>query len=238
MLIAFAVAFFLAKGTRPVERVIQTALVNYGSSIFDVEVQVGTVNIDFDKGVAKVERLRVANPVGFKTEYAINANELTLKLDFESLNKDTIIFEDITIVEADIIYEYRSSGTNLDKLAENAVEYANKELGLLEAQAASRLLVDKVNIINPHLQISHRILKGKTLKLNLPDIRLQNPGNKIHSSSPAEIAQDILSAIKSGTGMAAASLSMGKDFQNDENRQTLVVEELESMEDDANWIFQ
>ena len=98
MLIAFAVAFFLAKGTRPVERVIQTALVNYGSSIFDVEVQVGTVNIDFDKGVAKVERLRVANPLGFKTEYAINANELPLKLDFESLNKDTIIFEDITIV--------------------------------------------------------------------------------------------------------------------------------------------
>ena len=238
LVIVSGTGYYLFQILKPVEQVVETALVNYGSSVLDVEVKVGSVNIDFDRATASIENLFIANPAGFDTEYAINTNEVTLELDIESLLEDRLILRDITIMAPDLIYEYGKSGTNLDKLAENAVAYLSKEPGKLELAASSSLLVDNIHIINPRLQISHRLLKGKTLKLNLPDIRLHNPADTYRNSSPAEIAQDILSSIKTGTGMAAASLSMGKSFQNNEHEQILSLEQIEMSEENTDWIFQ
>ncbi len=76
------------------------------------------------------------------------------------------------------------------------------------------MIIENFFIREGQVSVSHKILKGKSLTVAMPDIHLKDIGKNDNGASPAQVAEEIMDSVKSGVGVAAASLSLGNTFNS------------------------
>ncbi len=192
------------------DEIIEVAIENYGSEIIGADVQLDNVRLNLNEGQAALNGLRIGNPQGFLTDYAMQLDQVKVTLDIDSITSDVVIIREVLVQGPAVIYEMASGGSNIDTIAENAQTYTGNEVESEKDSNGPKLIIEDLYINDGQVSVSHRFLKGKTLSVSLPDIHLQDIGKEENGASPGEVAEQIMDSIKSGVGTAVASLSLGK----------------------------
>ena len=200
----------------PLDKIIELAIENYSSNILEAEVQIDKVQVNLTESQAILHGLNIANPEGYKTDYAMKLGMVKVALDFESLASNVIVINEVMLESPSIIYEMAAGGSNLDKLAYNAQKHRGDasvgKADKADAGAGKKMILENFLIRDGQVSVSHKILKGKSLTVAMPDVHLEDIGKDANGVSPAQVAEEIMDSVKSGVGVAAASLSLGKTF--------------------------
>jgi hypothetical protein len=192
---------------------IQEAVQTYGSEITQAKVSLAEVDIDLTSGRGSLRGLSIGNPAGFDTPSAFELGAISITIDTGTVTDDTIVITEIVIEAPVITYELGANGSNIDAIQRNVEAYMARFGGGGTATddddgEGPKLIIDDLYIRGGEIKVSAGFLAGKTLGTALPDIHLEDIGRSDGGASPAEIAEQIISAITDGTTSAISGLGL------------------------------
>ena len=194
------------------DSLVRAAVEKYGSEITRTEVRLNEVVISATSGEGVLRGLKMGNPKGFKSDSAFRLGEVRVRIDIDSLGRDTVVIKAVVIAAPRITYELGPSGSNIDAIRRNVDSYRGTGTGQAQGggEAGTKLVIDDLYIRGGKVAVSATALEGRTLSATLPDIHLTGIGREKGGATPAEVLDRVIGAVGQGAGKAVASLGLGK----------------------------
>ncbi|MCL2524774.1 MAG: hypothetical protein FWF20_03475 [Betaproteobacteria bacterium] len=208
-LLIVGVAVFFLSGN-PFGRLVKLAIEEFGPKMTQAEVSVGAVTISATDGEGSIDALKLGNPKGFKTDYALKADKIALAVETSSLTKDVVVIRKIALDGPHIIYEKSGSGlSNLDAIQRNVEQYLGTSGSKDKSKGDSKkMIIELLSIRNAKVSYSGLV----DADINLPDIELRDIGKKTGGVDASNLAKAIISELNAQTMRAvgkAVSNSVG-----------------------------
>jgi hypothetical protein len=201
------------------DSIVKAVIEKYGSEATQASVSLKSVKLSVTEGRGELSGLAVKNPKGFSSADAISLGDIKVALDLSTLQSNTIVIKDVTILQPAVLYEYAGSGGNLETLQKNVQSYAakfsggktepNKSAGD-PAQSASqqpekKVIIENLVIRDGKVAATHQALQGRTISASLPTIQLKNIGKDKGGATPAEVAEKVIGTISAQASRVASS---------------------------------
>jgi hypothetical protein len=138
------------------------------------EVTIESIDVALADGELSILGLTVANPAGFHTPHALEADEVRVSMELASLLEDTVVVREIVVENPLFAYEIGREGSNLEALQRNAESFAGSGEGTSGSAPARRILIENLHVRGGRVAASAVFLKGKSWEVPLPDIHLRN----------------------------------------------------------------
>lgn len=205
-------------------KMVEAAIEEHGSRATQVAVALDGVDISLSDLKAGLRGLTVANPDGFKTERAISLGEISVKIA-ENWSTDVIVIDEIMVNAPEITYEIGSGGSNIAAIQENVENFMKVMSGPDNGgddsassgggesdggKEGPKVVINDFYIKNGKVNVSASLLQGKSLTTPLPDIHLEDIGKDDGGATPAEVVEQLISAITDKAGGAASSLDLSQ----------------------------
>lgn len=194
----------------------------YGPQMTQTTVTVDSVTLSILTGSAKITKLVVGNPQGYKSPQAISVGTVAVGLNPMSLASQKIVIRSIKVESPQVTFEGGLSGNNLSQILDN-VNSSGKSSGTLSTNAAAqpksekKFEVDDLLISGAKADVMLTSPIQRQVSLTLPNIHLTDLGTDGDGITAADLTQRILSAITTTT-----IETVGKDAVNlDQNAATL-----------------
>lgn len=208
ILVVVAVLFLYSSLDTLVTKAVETL----GSEITQTRVTLKETKISATDGKGALRGFKMTNPVNFKTESAVEFDEISMQVDIKTIAEDTIIVRDITIAGPRITYEHRAGGSNIDVIKKNVDSYLGTGKGSAEKKkdesGGKKLVIEKLSILNGSANVSAEILQGKTMSVNLPDIVLKDIGKSKGGATPGEVVAKVMDALQENVNGAVKHLNL------------------------------
>ena len=194
-ILALVSYFFLSN----LEGIVKDIIEDVGTEVTGTPVSLSSVKIDLKTGKGKLRGLTIANPKGYKSDYALKLDTIVVRISPKSLTQPVIVINQVKIDGAKLNAEQRGQKTNLSDLLENMEKSGNKGATKPEPPANEpstdevRLMMEKFAFINTQATVISEYTEQKTIKI--PDIRRKNIGNKKTGLTPEQLAQKLLNSI-------------------------------------------
>jgi len=189
---------------------IRSAVETYGPEVTKTEVKLGGVNVSPFTGSASLSNLLIGNPKGYKAPSAFKLGALRMSVDVGSLRSDKVVIRDLVITAPEITYEPGPGGNNLTVIQKNATGYTGgggKEAKGAQAEGGgTKVVIDRLRVEKPKLNVNVPQLKGEPLVLELPDIEMKDIGKKGDGASFSEVVELIMKDVNSKTATAVANV--------------------------------
>ncbi len=200
------------------ESLVRAAVEKYGSEITQTEVRLNEAVISATSGEGVLRGLKMGNPRGFKSDSAFRLGEVRVRIDIESLGRDTVVIKQVVIAVPRITYELGPNGSNIDAIRRNVESYMGAGMGRAQGgdaakgggEAGTKLVIEDLYVLGGRVRVGATALEGKTLSATLPDIHLTGIGKDKGGATPAEVLDRVIGAVGQGAGKAVASLGLGK----------------------------
>lgn len=167
ILAAFTVLAFTLNG------MVKSGIESTGSELTQTGVTVDQVSINPWSGRGTIEGLRVRNPDGFESEYAMVMGSFDIGLDIASIFSDTLVIREIVITEPDLSVIQKIPQNNLRILMRNMEEAASAET----AQSASQaMLIERLLVQDARITVTPNIGGQPSATVTMDELELQNIG--------------------------------------------------------------
>lgn len=198
-----AVAAFLMLNN-PLGRLVKLAVESYGPDMVQAEVRVSSVKISAADGQGKLSGLRLGNPKGFKTEFALKADIIELVIEPASIAKEVVVLHKVLIDAPHIIYEKGGHGSNFDAIQRNVEAYlgAGGQKTKDEKSGGKKMIIDSFVIRNAQVNYNGSI------DLSLPDIELHNIGKSSGGVTSAQLTKMIIAELNAKLVLALAKTAI------------------------------
>ncbi len=183
LLLAFiAVTFSL-------DYLVKSGIESTGTEMFKTEVTVESVSVSPFSGSGTIEGLRVKNPEGFDSDYAIVMGSFELTLDVSTVLSDTLIVNNIVINEPAFSVIQKVPENNLRMLMNNIEESMGEG-----SSSSTGLVIEKLSIINGKVTVTPNIGGERSAMVTMGNIELENLG-KSGSSSTGQVIRQVTSRM-------------------------------------------
>ncbi|HZV35910.1 MAG TPA: hypothetical protein VFB72_15140 [Verrucomicrobiae bacterium] len=205
IVVALLVVFF------SLDSIVKAGVERVGPMITKVDVKLGSAQISPFGGSARLTKLFVGNPEGFKSPSAMQVGDIKVGAQMGSLMSQTIVINDINIQNADITLEGGLENNNLTKIMDN-VDGSSAEAGNQPkpknappqpgASKSSKKFIVKDFVMDGtkiHLDVKISAL-GKTVAvpnttLPMPPLHIQNIGVKENGVTAEQLTQAIMKPL-------------------------------------------
>lgn len=190
--------------SNPLGRVVKAAIEGFGPEMTQAEVRVSKVTLSPTSGQGSLSGLYLGNPKGFKTDYAMKADNIVLEIDPASLAKDVVVIRRVLIEAPDIIYEKGDNGANFDAIQRNVEQYlgvSHKEKD--EKEEGKKLIIESFVLRNA------KVSYNDNLNLTLPDVVLHDIGKKSGGATPAQVTKAIVGEMVKQMALAIPKAVVG-----------------------------
>jgi hypothetical protein len=216
VILALVVVFF------SLNSIVKKGVETVGPKLTKVDVKLGSADISPFSGSGKLSKLFVGNPADFKTPYAMQMDSIKVAVQIGSVTSDTIIINEVDIESPEIQFDGGLSGNNLSKIQDNLSSDDAKTASTTPASSGGEKKQKK-------FIVKDLVLKGAKVHLNItglgvpmsatvpiPDIHLQNVGEKTGGVTAAELCQQVMKPLYDSIYKAAADLASGavKNVEN------------------------
>jgi hypothetical protein len=199
IVIGFISVFILSKSAG---KIIQTAIVNLGPEIAQVQIELDGASISFLSGSGGLEGLKVHNPEGYDGEHAFYADHLAMELEPMSVFGDKIVIEEIRIIGPDIQFEQKLKSSNLNQILANVQEFMGPGGEEAETSSAGKKLEIKRFILQD-AKVGVGI-GSKPISITIPTIELTDLGTGEEGITAGEVIRTILTEV---TGQIMAEIA-------------------------------
>ena len=199
-------------------KIVKLGINDVGPKITQTTLSVDAVDVSLLTGSAKVKKLVIGSPEGYRAPNAISVGSAAVSISSMSVLSDKIVVKSIRVESPEITFEGNPLGANnLKKIQDNVnTAAANFQSPLstnqppktaAPAKPGAKLEVDDFLITGAKVHIS----SGATLPL--PDIHLTDLGKGPEGITAADLTKQVLSQVISGTLKAVenAAVDVGKD---------------------------
>lgn len=190
--------------------IIRSAVETYGPEVTKTEVKLGGVNISPFTGSARLSNLLIGNPKGYKAPSAFKLGALRMAVDVGSLRSDKVVIRDIVISAPEITYEPGPGGNNLKVIQNNAQAFTGggekKAEGAPAQGGETKVVIDRLRVEKPKLNVNVPQLEGEPLVLELPDIEMKDIGKKGDGASFSEVVELIMKDVNNKTATAVTNI--------------------------------
>ena len=212
--IALAAVYFF--GSSALNSGIKKGVETYGPKVTQTPVTLESVNLSVLSGSGSLKGLFVGNPEGFKSENIFELGQVDIQLDKGSLLTDTIVINQIHIIEPSISYEKKLTTSNLKELQKNIEAFTGPKEATADEDAAkgsSKNLVIKELIIDDGTIYVGAFGVGQTVPL--PRIEMTDIGQAGTETNAADVINEILGKVLTSIGPAIANAGdLGKEAVN------------------------
>lgn len=183
------------------DRIVRVGTEKALSYALQVDVSVGSANVNVTEGRVAFDDIVIENPDGYKTDRAIRIGHVETQVDIASFRTDEPTIRDIQLSGAEITMEIKGKASNLTDLLENANRLAGESTTEADAEqptdaevSQKAFKIERVRLQDNSVRLSFGLLEGRTADLSLPDMELADLGGK-NGSTPAQALADILEAL-------------------------------------------
>lgn len=201
------------------DSIVKAVVERYGSEATQASVTLKSVNLKPTAGSGELNGLAVKNPKGFSSNDAISLGDIKVAIDISTIQSNTIVIKDVTILQPMVNYEYAAAGGNLETLQKNVQSYAskfsggktepNKSAGNADQSASKqpekKIIIENLTIRDGNISIAHQALQGRTLSAALPTIQMKDIGKSSGGATPAEVADRVIGSISAQASRVATS---------------------------------
>ena len=159
------------------------------------EVTIESIDVALADGELTIRGLTVANPAGFHTPHALEADEVRVAMELASLLEDTVVVREIRVEKPLLSYELGPEGSNLEALQRNAESFAGSGGGTSGDAPARRILVENLHVRGGKVAASAVFLKGRSWEVPLPDIHLRNLSSGEGGIAAAGVVKEVTAEI-------------------------------------------
>ncbi len=161
------------------------------------EVTIESIDVALADGELSILGLTVANPAGFHTPHALEADQVRVAIELASLLEDTVVVREIAVEKPLFTYEVGPEGSNLQALQRNAESFAGSGEGRGRSgdTPARRILIENLHVRGGRVAASAVFLEGKSWKVPLPDIHLRNLSTGEGGISAAGVVREVTAEI-------------------------------------------
>ncbi|MGD2176034.1 MAG: hypothetical protein PVJ27_11570 [Candidatus Brocadiaceae bacterium] len=169
------------------DRIVAAGIERGGPLITRVPMEVSDVDISLLRGSFALHGFTMGNPEGFSSERSVYVGRVQVDAELGTLLSDEIVLPLIDVENPEITVEFGQGGTNLGRILEE-VERPEKRTG-------KKMRIGVLRIREPAVAVGG-LPAGQTVRLNLPDIELEDLSAGGEARSPSEIVADILAAVR------------------------------------------
>jgi len=172
--------------------IVKDAIVTYGSEATQTQVSVADVKITVESGEGTIRGLKVANPKGFADPNIFELGAISTKINTDSIMKNPIIIDEISIRSPAVFYEINKSGvSNVDVLKKNLSQAggASKSADKNEGGEQLKMIIRKLVVDGGKARVRIAALGNKEQNVTIPRIQLTDVGKKTGGATAAEVAQ-------------------------------------------------
>lgn len=178
------------------DRIVKGVVESSGSEVLGTDVTLSEVKISLKGGKGLLKGLVIANPEGFSARNAFELDEVTLALDLGTVTSDEVVVEQVVVDGAKVIFEETGGSINLQTLLKNAQDYAGpSEPGETTEEepesAGPKLVIKEFRFTNAEATLISEKL-GQEISTGIPDIVLNDIGQKGNGVTAAEAAKQVL----------------------------------------------
>ena len=203
--------YFLTQLNAIVERQIE----KIGSQVTGTKVSVSSVDIKLREGSGAINGLVIANPPGYKADYAFRMDKILLDIDPKSVLKDPIVIDEVLIDSPVAVSEFTEMAkSNILDIKNNATSGKKKKSQPSSTEEKKdtepiRLRIKKLTIKGVTLNYDAEALGGKKGSETVPAIYKTNIGGQ-RGATPEEIGTEIIVALTTKIAQAAANKQVDK----------------------------
>ncbi|MCW0234488.1 MAG: hypothetical protein OJJ21_12885 [Ferrovibrio sp.] len=205
-----------------IDSLVKAVVERYGSEATQTSVTLKAVKLSITDGSGELSALTVKNPKGFSSADAITLGDIRMALDISTLQSNTIVIKDVTILQPAVLYEYAGGGGNLETIQKNVQSYAAKFSGgkttpdqsaggsagadkTASKQPEKKVIIENLVIRDGKIAMTHQALQGRTLSAPLPTIQLKDIGKDKGGATPAEVAEKVIGTISAQASRVATA---------------------------------
>ncbi|MDJ0666892.1 MAG: AsmA family protein [Desulfobacterales bacterium] len=201
VVVVAAIVFFGISNLGPI---ITQAVNTYGPKITQTEVRLGDAGVSLLSGEVKLEDFLLGNPKGFQSPQAMKVGRVYVDLDEKSLTGNPIVIDRIEVDAPEITYERAGRDDNFNALLRNVKQKSSsgqsggaaKQTGQdADAGGGKKLLIRSLIIKDGRVNLTAKVLAGKTITAELPYIELKDVGGQKAGVTPAKAFNLILAAL-------------------------------------------
>lgn len=195
--------------------IIRKTINSVGPSITGTHVNLISAKLSLLSGSAGMDQLTVANPKGFKNDFAFQMEHANIKLQAGSISTDTVVIEEIIIDGMELSWE-GLNGENIKQIQLNIETFTAKEAAReAEANEVGGAEKPKGFIVKKFLMTNTKIkpvIYGFEADLIIPEVLLENIGNEQEHASLVSIVDKVVESLeKASSQMISASFAQLKD---------------------------
>lgn len=195
--------------------IIKQVVEGVGSRATQTQVTLREVDLSLPTGEAALKGFNMGNPTGFTSAKAMSFDLVSVRIDTGSLTGDTILVKEVVIARPEVIYEIAGTGSNIAAIQKNVDSFAKAVGGGGSAQAEAsgggkKLVIENLHVRDGRVAVAASFLQGKELGAPLPAIHLRDIGKSKGGATPAEVADQLITAISRSAASAVGKLDIGK----------------------------
>jgi len=196
VVLVIVVGIVLTVAISNLDRIVKGVVESAGSEVLGTDVTLNKVEISLKGGRGSLKGLVIANPEGFSARNAFEIDEVTLALDLGTVTSDEVVVEQVVVDGARVTFEETGGSINLQTLLKNAQDYAGpsepSETPEKEPESAGpKLVIKEFRFTNADATLISEKL-GQEVMAGIPDIVLNDIGQKGHGVTAAEAAKQVL----------------------------------------------
>ncbi|MDQ6960199.1 MAG: hypothetical protein Q9M27_04140 [Mariprofundaceae bacterium] len=197
--------------------IVKRAIETYGSKATRTQVSVYNVKIKVKSGEGAIRGLNVANPKGFSDPDIFKLGMISMKINTDTVMKNPIIIDTVTIRSPEIFYEINKSGvSNVDVLKKNLAGAggASGSAGKSDKGKPLKMIIRKLVVEGGKASVRIAALGGKVQHVNIPRIQLTDVGKKSGGATAAEVARilgkRLVKSVKNSVAKLGVRQYLGK----------------------------
>lgn len=196
--------------------IIKAAVEEVGTRATKATVTLREVDLSATSGEGTLSGFTVGNPAGYRTASAMRLGEVKVKVDVGSITGDTVVINEVVIAGPQITYELGgAAGSNLQTIQKNVDEYAGAGQGGAstpaggqppKSEGGKKLIIENLYVRDGRIGVSAAFLAGQQMDVALPAIHLKDIGKDKGGATPAEVADQLMTAITASAANAVSKL--------------------------------
>ena len=209
VVVGLAVGYLVSNLDSIVKSVIEQA----GTEATGVPVSVASVEISLQEGSGAINGLRIDNPPGFATDYAMQLDRAAVTLDLDSINQNPIIVKSVLVDAAKVNFEQKDTGSNLNTIMDNLNSGGEDTSTDTATGEEIRVIIRQFDFLAAQATVTSSAL-SESRQIVIPDIRLTGIGEKTSGATTSEVASQILEpviaeAIRESLGVSTEKIKEG-----------------------------
>jgi hypothetical protein len=201
------------------DNIVKATIEEAGTRVTLADVTVDNVKIETTQNTASIGGLVVGNPDGFETDHAFSLGNISVRLDGSTLTSNTIRVIEVIVDAPSVTYELGQGSSNIATIQRNVESFVQRVSGPTGAGgdkadtaaddgSGTKVVIDNVYIRNGNVSVSAAMLQGKKLSSGLPEIHLKDIGKQEGGATPAQVAEEIITALNTAVFKSVSSLNV------------------------------